>query len=86
MVDRIKSRIKQSLSAICFSFMIFLTSLTLIFSKRAVEAIQKTGRICILDVEINGVKSIKMSDLNARYIFVKPPSLNELVSINYFAF
>ncbi|CAE1290444.1 E2.7.4.8 [Acanthosepion pharaonis] len=47
-------------------------------SKRAVESIQETGRICILDVEINGVKSIKKSNLNARYIFVRPPSLDEL--------
>ncbi|XP_029649281.1 guanylate kinase isoform X1 [Octopus sinensis] len=47
-------------------------------SKAAVEEIQKTGRICILDVEINGVKSIKTTGLNAKYIFVQPPSIEAL--------
>ncbi|KAK3087345.1 hypothetical protein FSP39_004878 [Pinctada imbricata] len=47
-------------------------------SKMAVEEIQKTGKICVLDVEINGVKSIKGTDLNAQYLFVKPPSMEAL--------
>lgn len=46
----------------------------------AVEMIQKSGRLCVLDVEINGVKNIKQTDLNAKYVFVKPPSLEALVS------
>ncbi|CAC5380071.1 E2.7.4.8 [Mytilus coruscus] len=48
-------------------------------SKKAVEDIQKTGRICILDVEVNGVKNIKKTDFNARYVFVRPPSMEVLV-------
>lgn len=47
-------------------------------SKRAVEEVLESGRICILEVDINGVKSIKKSDLNARYIFVTAPSLKNL--------
>jgi len=47
-------------------------------SKQAVKDVQATGRICVLDVEIQGVKSIRKSDLNPRYIFVKPPSLGIL--------
>ena len=47
----------------------------------AVEDVQSTGKICVLDVEINGVKSIKKTDLNARYIFIQPPSMEELVSL-----
>ncbi|KAL5005977.1 hypothetical protein ScPMuIL_017135 [Solemya velum] len=43
-------------------------------SKKAVEEVQNTGRLCILDVEVNGVRSIKKTDLNARFIFIKPPS------------
>ncbi|CAG2193232.1 E2.7.4.8 [Mytilus edulis] len=50
-------------------------------SKKAVEDIQKTGRICILDVEVNGVKNIKKTDFNARYVFVKPPSIDVLDSL-----
>ncbi|XP_043505376.1 guanylate kinase isoform X1 [Polistes fuscatus] len=47
-------------------------------SKLAVENVQRTGKICILDIEIEGVKQIKNSSLNAIYIFIKPPSLEEL--------
>jgi len=46
----------------------------------AVEKVQASGKICILDVEINGVKNIKNTDFNARYIFIQPPSLQALVS------
>lgn len=46
----------------------------------AVEMIQKSGRLCVLDVEINGVKNIKQTDLNAKYVFVKTPTLESLVS------
>lgn len=46
----------------------------------AVEVVQSTGKICILDVEVNGVKNIKNTDLNARYFFVQPPSIESLVS------
>ncbi|VDK46928.1 unnamed protein product [Anisakis simplex] len=44
-------------------------------SKKAVEDVQKTGRICILDVELQGVRSIKKCDLNPKYILIKAPSL-----------
>ena len=47
----------------------------------AVEKVQSSGKICILDVEINGVKNIKATDLKAKYIFVQPPSMEELVSL-----
>ncbi|XP_069107652.1 guanylate kinase-like [Argopecten irradians] len=47
-------------------------------SKQSVKSIQSTGRICFLDVEINGVKSIKKTDLAARYVFVQPPNMEVL--------
>jgi len=47
-------------------------------SKKAVESIQSTGRICVLDVEIQGVRNIKKSHLNARYFFLQPPSIEIL--------
>ncbi|XP_041374210.1 guanylate kinase-like [Gigantopelta aegis] len=50
-------------------------------SKKSVENIAQSGKICILDVEINGVKSIKQAGLKARYIFVKPPSLELLPTV-----
>jgi len=47
-------------------------------SKRAVEEVQSLGKICVLDIEIQGVKQIKRTDLNPFYIFIKPPSIMEL--------
>lgn len=47
-------------------------------SKMAVTKVQESGKLCILDVEINGVKNIKKTDLDARYFFVQPPSLEAL--------
>ncbi|KAK2146965.1 hypothetical protein LSH36_576g01002 [Paralvinella palmiformis] len=46
--------------------------------KKAVEDIMKTGRICILDIDMQGVKNIKKTDIKARFIFVKPPNLTVL--------
>uniref|UniRef100_A0A6B0V2X1 guanylate kinase n=1 Tax=Ixodes ricinus TaxID=34613 RepID=A0A6B0V2X1_IXORI len=47
-------------------------------SKKSVRDVQDQGRICILDIEIEGVKNIKNTDLNPRYIFIKPPSMKAL--------
>jgi len=49
-------------------------------SKKSVEDISRSGQLCVLDVEINGVKSIKLAGLNPppRFIFIKPPSVEEL--------
>ncbi|XP_035216710.1 guanylate kinase-like isoform X4 [Stegodyphus dumicola] len=53
-------------------------------SKKAVKNVQNQGRICILDIEIEGVKNIKKTDLNPRFIFIKPPSIEVLVSLDIF--
>ncbi|KAK2583465.1 hypothetical protein KPH14_009434 [Odynerus spinipes] len=47
-------------------------------SKRAVEEVQRTGKMCVLDIEMEGVKQIKNSSLNPLYVFIKPPSISEL--------
>jgi len=47
-------------------------------SKKAVKEVQESGRICILDVEIEGVKNLKKTDLNPRFVFIKPPDTLEL--------
>jgi len=52
-------------------------------SKRAVDDVLKTGRICVLDVDSEGVKSIKKTGLNARFIFIAPPSLEVLVRYSF---
>ena len=43
-------------------------------SRAAVEAVQEEGKICILDIDVQGVKNIKRSDLQPHYVFIKPPS------------
>ncbi|KAI1909815.1 guanylate kinase [Ophidiomyces ophidiicola] len=47
-------------------------------SIKAVKDIGDLGRVCILDIEMEGVKQVKRSDLNARFIFLAPPSMEEL--------
>ncbi|KAH9413304.1 hypothetical protein DERP_007780 [Dermatophagoides pteronyssinus] len=47
-------------------------------SKKAVKDVQNSGKICILDVEIDGVRNLKNTDLNPRFVFIKPPSLEIL--------
>jgi len=43
-------------------------------SKKAVEDVAKTGRICVLDVDKEGVKSIHKTDLHPLFICISPPS------------
>ncbi|VEU19869.1 DEKNAAC100175 [Brettanomyces naardenensis] len=43
--------------------------------KKVAEGLKRT---CILDIDMQGVKSVKKTDLNARFVFVGPPSLEEL--------
>ena len=49
-------------------------------SKKAVEDVAKQRLICILDIDVQGVKSIKKSTLSPtpRYIFVQPPNMEIL--------
>ena len=47
-------------------------------SKSAIEKVVSDGKICILDIDVQGVKQVKNTDLNPHYIFLKPPSLIEL--------
>ncbi|KAJ2721701.1 guanylate kinase, partial [Coemansia sp. Cherry 401B] len=45
---------------------------------RAVKDVADAGKTCILDIDVQGVKSVKKTDLGARFIFVAPPSEEEL--------
>uniref|UniRef100_A0A7M4E2B3 Guanylate kinase n=2 Tax=Crocodylus porosus TaxID=8502 RepID=A0A7M4E2B3_CROPO len=47
-------------------------------SKAAVQAVQAQNQICVLDVDMQGVKNIKKTDLNPIYISIQPPSLEVL--------
>ncbi|KAJ2089608.1 guanylate kinase [Coemansia sp. RSA 487] len=45
---------------------------------QAVKDVADSGKVCILDIDVQGVKSVKRTDLGARFIFVAPPSEEEL--------
>ena len=47
-------------------------------SKAAVQSIVEQGKICILDIDMQGVIQIKKTDLNPLYVFIKPPSMEVL--------
>ncbi|KAJ5112106.1 hypothetical protein N7532_000151 [Penicillium argentinense] len=48
-------------------------------SVAAIKTVAEKERICILDIEMEGVKQVKLrKDLNARFLFLAPPSLEEL--------
>ena len=42
------------------------------------EDVQKDNKICILDIDTQGVKSIRQTSLNPVLIFMKPPSMEVL--------
>ena len=47
-------------------------------SRAAVDKVKQSGKICILDIDVQGVKSIKKTDLNPHFIFVRPQELHHL--------
>jgi guanylate kinase len=47
-------------------------------SVAAVEVVQKENKICVLDIDVQGVMKVKESSLNPRYLFIAPPSMDEL--------
>jgi len=47
-------------------------------SKKAVSEIQSSGKICVLDLELQGVRNIKKTDLNPKYILIRAPTIDIL--------
>lgn len=60
----------------CFALNIL--KIRFICSKQSVRNVQIQGRVCILDIEIEGVKQIRETDLNPLLVFILPPSIEEL--------
>jgi guanylate kinase len=61
--------------------MILTLSLSLSLSRHsiaAVDAVQKSGKICVLDIDVQGVQSVKQSSLEPLYLFIAPPSMAAL--------
>ncbi|GLB41973.1 putative guanylate kinase [Lyophyllum shimeji] len=49
-------------------------------SIETVRQVQRLGRRCILDIEAQGVRQIKKTNLNPVYLFISPPSMAALRS------
>ncbi|TQN74619.1 Guanylate kinase, partial [Colletotrichum shisoi] len=47
-------------------------------SKATIEEQSAKGKVVVLDIEMEGVKQIKQSNFPARYVFIAPPSEDEL--------
>ncbi|KAI9142460.1 guanylate kinase, partial [Paraphysoderma sedebokerense] len=47
-------------------------------SIKAVRDVMDSGKICVLDIDMQGVKSVKATDLHARFLFIRPPSFEAL--------
>ena len=48
------------------------------YSIAAVESVQSAGKVCILDIDVQGVQNVKKSSLKPIYIFIAPPSAKAL--------
>ena len=45
----------------------------------AIDKVMRAGKICILDIDVQGCRAVRKSSLqNAIYVFISPPSLKEL--------
>ncbi|KAG8646752.1 hypothetical protein MANES_09G025300v8 [Manihot esculenta] len=47
-------------------------------SIEAVEVVADEGKRCILDIDVQGARSVRASSLDAIFIFICPPSMDEL--------
>lgn len=47
-------------------------------SVAAVEKVREDGKICILDIDVQGCRSARAKGLEAKYLFVAPPSMEAL--------
>lgn len=47
-------------------------------SVAAVRAVSEAGKACLLDIDVQGAESVKKTDLCARFLFVAPPSMEDL--------
>lgn len=47
-------------------------------SFEAVERVRASGRICILDIDVQGCRLVRAASVPALFVFVAPPSMEEL--------
>ena len=42
------------------------------------QAVSSSGKACLLDIDVQGAEIVKRSSLNSRFVFIAPPSFEEL--------
>ena len=47
-------------------------------NKQFIKKVIEGGKICLIEIEIEGWRSISKSDLKCNYVYILPPSLEEL--------
>ncbi|KAJ3674838.1 hypothetical protein LUZ60_005454 [Juncus effusus] len=47
-------------------------------SAEAVEAVSDTGKRCILDIDVQGARSVRSTNIEAVFLFIRPPSFEDL--------
>lgn len=47
-------------------------------SVQAVQTVLQTGKVCVLDIDVQGARQVRKSALKAIFVFIAPPSLEEL--------
>ncbi|KAF9245340.1 guanylate kinase [Melanogaster broomeanus] len=47
-------------------------------SVQAIRAVRSTGRRCVLDIDSQGVRQVKKTDLDPIYLFISPPDMMTL--------
>ncbi len=47
-------------------------------SIKSVESVQSQNLICLLDIDVQGAQNVKKSSLDAYFLFIAPPSMEEL--------
>lgn len=47
-------------------------------SKKSVKDVLDANKICVLDIDVQGVKAIRATELKPKCVFIKPPSLGVL--------
>lgn len=61
------------------TFVLLFYILKMFYSLEAVQKVQKSGKICVLDIDMQGVIQIKkVPSLKPVGVFIKPPSIGEL--------
>lgn len=49
-------------------------------SVAAVRTVLEGGRVCVLDIDVQGARAIRKSPLRAIFVFVAPPSFEDLAA------